>query len=195
MVLLLAAGRAARFGRDKRRELLCKGLTLLELSIDCYRQTGLRVVTCLSADTSDDDLELMLRARGNACLRCNDAPQGMGATLAEAVQTFADAAPALFIALGDMPVVHRETLDALEAQAHPGRIVLPCFEGHRGHPVLFGSEFFSQLASLGGDRGAVSLLQQHDQACRVVSVKDPGVLRDVDRPADGVELARYFQAG
>ena len=72
MVLLLAAGRAARFGRDKRRELLCKGLTLLELSIDCYRQTGLRVVTCLSADTSDDDPD----PRHRRPPPCGDEPRG-----------------------------------------------------------------------------------------------------------------------
>lgn len=193
MVLLLAAGRAARYGRDKRRELLYKGLTLLELSVDCYRRTGLHVVTCLSAQASDDDLESMLSARGNVCIRCNDAQLGMGATLAEAVRGVAHTASALFIALGDMPVVQRETLDALEAKAHPDRIALPCFDGRRGHPVLFGASFFSQLASLGGDRGAVSLLQQYASACSVVPVEDPGVVRDVDRPADGLALAQYLR--
>ena len=180
-VLLLAAGSARRFGSDKRFALLYKQKTLLEVTLRCYRAAGFEVFLCLSARSSDDGLADRLAAPGVVVLRCQRAAEGMGSTLSEGVAA-CSAYPGAFIALADMPRIRVSTLRALEAEAAPERIVIPTFDGRRGHPVLFGRAWFAELSRLGGDRGAASLLQRYAHVCRERTVDDPGIHLDVDTP-------------
>ena len=74
---------------------------------------------------------------------------------------------------------HRQTLAPL---------VWPEFAGRRGNPVLFDRTLFSELSHISGDTGGRPVLLAHqDQAERVI-VTQPGIVQDVDRPEDLVEL-------
>lgn len=194
LLLLLAAGRARRFGCDKRRKLLCKGVTLLQASAQSYARTGLEVFVCLSTRPDDDELAALLSGLGCASVRCSDAAMGMGATLAQAVAAVSSGAPALFVALADMPLVRSDTLELLEAEQRRDRIVIPSFRGRQGHPVLFGSDFFPELETLDGDHGARSLLRRYPDARREIPVSDPGVLLDMDAPEDHPLLVAQYRS-
>jgi molybdenum cofactor cytidylyltransferase len=50
--------------------------------------------------------------------------------------------------------------------------------------VAIGSGYFEELQALGGDQGARTLLAAHGAELELIAVDDPGVLRDVDTPAD-----------
>lgn len=180
-VLLLAAGRGTRFGSDKRRARLPDGMPLLERSIANLAATGLPLRVALGP--GDDALAQALAARGVETLRCTDAARGMGATLAAAVGQL-PAWDAVLVALGDMPWLRPASITAVAEAAAPDGICVPCHHGRRGHPVAFGARFLPELAVLDGDRGARELLLRHAAAVREVPVDDPGILRDVDRPAD-----------
>jgi molybdenum cofactor cytidylyltransferase len=106
----------------------------------------------------------------------------MGSTLAEAMGVLAPA-PAVIVALGDMPLVSPGTVAALCREWRAGVIVAPVTrDGRRGHPVLFDRAFFSGLAGLSGDRGAAALLERHRGRCRFVAVEDAGIHLDADTP-------------
>lgn len=62
-------------------------------------------------------------------------------------------------------------------------IVVPIFQGRRGHPVLFARETWLDLMTA-ADGGARSVVQRHGPAVLEVEVDDPNVLRDVDTRAD-----------
>jgi CTP:molybdopterin cytidylyltransferase MocA len=62
-------------------------------------------------------------------------------------------------------------------------IVVPIFEGRRGHPVLFARETWLDLMTA-ADGGARSVVHRHGAAVLEVEVDDPNVLRDVDTRAD-----------
>jgi molybdenum cofactor cytidylyltransferase len=84
-----------------------------------------------------------------------------------------------------MPRVTHSSLEAvLAAFSTRDHIVVPSFEGRRGHPVVFGARYFGALRQLGGDTGAREILKQHAALVREVPVNDPGVLLDVDTPQD-----------
>jgi len=190
-VLLLAAGRARRFGADKRKILLYKNEMLIEASVRLYRQMKLSVVVCLSTRGEDDALEWRLTHSGVSCLRCVHADQGMAHTLKEGVQRCAQF-PGLFIALADMPLITSTTIAALEARCAGDLIVFPTYLGQRGHPVLFGSAFFEELETLQGDGGARAVLDRHAQAGQEVAVDDPGILRDLDSPGAVEQLRKDY---
>lgn len=181
-ILVLAAGRAARFGADKRLVRINADSTLLELTLAQYRRTRCPLTVCLAARSEDDALAARLEGSGFSVLRCERAGEGMGSTLAEAVGARARA-PGIIVALGDMPLVSSRTVEMLCERWRPASIVAPVSrDGRRGHPVLFDRAFFSDLRRLSGDRGAAPLLRRHRDRCVHVRVDDSGIHLDADTP-------------
>ncbi|MCY1351217.1 Purine catabolism protein PucB [compost metagenome] len=182
IALILAAGVASRFGSDKRRATLADGRTLLAASLE--RASAVFDEVHLVLRPEDDPASLGLPS-GCSIIRCADAGQGMGHSLAAGARALADSpAEAIAVLLGDMPWIAESSLRALLAKAAPGRIVFPVHHDERGHPVLFGRDFWPELQTLTGDEGARRVLRAHASAWVVVGVDDPGVLRDVDSPAE-----------
>jgi len=180
VALLLAAGRGRRFGSDKRLARLPDGRGLLAASAERALQVFAEVHVLLRGE---DDTQAMGLPDTCRIIRCPDADQGMGHSLAAGVRSLAGCeADAIAVLLGDMPWVAADSLWQLCQQAAAERIVYPLYEGQRGHPVLFGRAFWPALQTLTGDEGARALLQAQAAACQVVALADPGVLRDVDRP-------------
>lgn len=180
--LVLAAGYGRRFGADKRQARLPDGTPLLAASLARAARCFARVSVVLRPE--DDPVALGV-PDGMGIVRCAEAARGMGHSLAAGARTLASAdGVALAVLLGDMPWLADATLVALAARAEARRIVFPRYQGERGHPVLFGRRFWPALANLKGDNGARALLQAHPEACLDLTVDDPGVLRDVDAPAD-----------
>lgn len=180
-ILLLAAGRGQRFGGDKRFANLPDGRRLLEATLDTLQTTGLPLRVCLRPD--DDEAQALLRERDVPWLSCPGADRGMGRTIAEGMSGAATW-DAVLIALADMPWIAPDTFLAVAGQCARERIVTPVFRGRRGHPVGFGAGCFEALARLDGDRGARELLSRYAGWLEALPVNDPGVLRDVDKPAD-----------
>lgn len=185
--LMLAAGYSRRFGADKRRLVLADGRSLLaaSLALPCSMLEDVWLV--LRPDESIAELGLP------ASIKLVQHPltaQGMGHSLAAgAERLLAEShADAVAIFLADMPSIRRHSLEALMACAAPDRIVLPSHQGKRGHPVLFGRDFWPQLATLGGDAGARAVLQHNAEALHIVELNDAGVLQDIDTPADLARL-------
>jgi len=61
-------------------------------------------------------------------------------------------------------------------------IVAPRFAGERGHPVGFAGRYFAELVTVTGDEGAKHLVKR--DGIVLLDVADPGVVRDIDTPAD-----------
>ncbi|MBC7221921.1 nucleotidyltransferase family protein [Candidatus Bipolaricaulota bacterium] len=102
--------------------------------------------------------------------------EGLGSSLRRAAEVVAGS---MLVFLGDMPWVPKEA--ALAVLSRVGeRPVAPVFCGQRGFPVYLPSSLRPSLFGLFGDVGARNLLQ----GCELIPVDHPGVVRDVDTPAD-----------
>lgn len=182
VALLLAAGQGRRFGSDKRRARLADGQTLLAASVGNAQAQFAEVWVVIGAD--DDPQALGLPASVQLA-RAPLGSDGMGASLAAGMQALAGStAEAVAVLLGDMPWIASTTLARLQHAASAQTIVVPQYQGQRGHPVLFGRTFWPALRQASGDQGGRSVLQLNAAACRVIEVIDAGVLRDVDTPGD-----------
>ena len=62
-------------------------------------------------------------------------------------------------------------------------VVVPVYEGRRGHPVLFARETWLDLMTA-ADGGARSVVHRYGNLVLEIAVDDPNVLRDVDTRAD-----------
>lgn len=180
IALLLAAGRGRRFGSDKRVARLADGRTLLAASLERAQQVFDEVHLLLRPE---DDLEALGLPPDCRVIRCAEAEQGMGRSLARGIQALAGTeAEAIAVLLGDMPWIAAASLRQLCAQADAELICYPLYQGQRGHPVLFGRAFWTALQALQGDQGARALLQAHGASCRAIELDDLGVIQDVDLP-------------
>lgn len=134
------------------------------------------------------ELPALLRDLGCVILPAPSAPRGMGISLATAAQhlltrvTSGESPIGCVVALADMPWLGPNTLQYLLRHADQDRIVVPVFNGQRGHPVVFGSQFLPELAALDGDTGARDLLIRYGAI--EVECNDAGVIRDIDTPED-----------
>jgi len=193
--ILLAAGRGERFGGDK---LLAKAGSAAststsgwgDLSGECIGVAACRhLLAALSKVTAvvrpgDGALAAALGAAGARIVRCANADDGMGASLACGVAAERDAA-GWIVALADMPWIHPATIARVAAAVADGAPVAAAFhDGKRGHPVGFSAACYAMLATLTGDDGAKSVVAAHADSLARIDVDDAGILRDVDTPAD-----------
>ena len=180
--ILLAAGLSRRFGSDKRLHQLADGRPLA-LAAAIALQAGVdRTLAVLRPE--DAPLTQMLADAGLQPVICPQADIGMGASIACGVRASQDARGWL-IALADMPFIQPNTIRLIADNLRQGvPLVAPSHQGRRGHPVGFGPQFRKDLLALDTDSGARAILQAHPELLTVLAVDDPGVLQDIDTPAD-----------
>ena len=182
--ILLAAGAGVRFGGGKLLARLPDGAMVGERA--CRNLVAAIPEVIAVVRPGENVLVQVLEAAGARVETCHEAVAGMGASLVHGVRAaIASAqADAVVIALADMPWIRSDTLAAVVAALARGRqVVVPLHQGKRGHPVGFGSNHFAALAMLRDDEGARDVIAFADSVHRI-DVDDPGILRDVDTPAD-----------
>ena len=180
--LLLAAGSATRFGSDKLRHALPHGVAI---AVQAARHLLAEVEPVIAVvRPGSDEFARALEAEGCSVVVCDNAAEGMGASLACAVGA-AGEADGYLIALGDMPFVRPSSIAAVrDALAGGAPLAAPYFRARRGHPVALSGTFYRQLLALRGDAGAKQLLADNAPRLVKVPVGDPGVIRDIDTPGD-----------
>jgi len=188
--IVLAAGAGARFGGGK---LLApwRGGVLLEAALaSAFAAPVRRVTLAVGADSERVAAvaEAFAARRGErdrlTMVSVPDWALGMSASLKRAIAGLAPDVEAVFVFLGDMPLIPSDVPAAL-AQALAGDVAAaaPVFEGELGHPALIGASLFPEIAGLEGDRGARRLLDALGPRLARVMATDPGVMFDVDTPA------------
>jgi molybdenum cofactor cytidylyltransferase len=179
--ILLAAGQARRFGdEDKLTKRLAGGTPVV---IQAAERLCAAVPEMVVQQCSGELVEL-LHAAGLQTTVCPQARLGMGHSLAWAVRQCCDA-DGWLVALADMPFAESATIAGLLEAMHGGAsLVAPTYAGRRGHPVGFGAGYYNDLISLCGDHGAREILNRDSDYVHLLPVEDPGVLADIDMPAD-----------
>jgi ATP-dependent RNA helicase RhlB len=188
--LILAAGSHRRFGSAKLLHPLADGRPLIQHTLDAIQASGLPMALVHRPDDHD-----LLNAVAHYPLQkipCRDHESGQGHSIAAGIKATPDW-DGWLICLADMPAIQPATYQAIAhaLQEHP--IVIPEHRDHFGNPRGFRVQFRDELATLSGDQGARDLLLQHRDKTRVLPVADPGILLDVDYPADVQQLAATAQ--
>ncbi len=180
--LLLAAGSASRFGSDKLQYPLSHGVAIAVQAARHLKSAVPRVLAVVRP--GGEPTARALAVEGCEVVVCDQAAEGMGASLACAVHA-AGGADGYLVALADMPFVRPSTIAAVrDALAQGALLAAPYWRARRGHPVGFSGSFRAELEALSGDEGAKHLLDAHAAQLVKVPVGDPGAIRDIDRPSD-----------
>ena len=91
---------------------------------------------------------------------------------------------------GDCPGVQVATITCIKhtLQRHPTRVIIPIFQGRRGHPVGVPAHIVARVRALPPTTPGLRTLW-HAESVREIPVDDPAVLRDLDRPEDLIEFS------
>ena len=185
--ILLAAGSGARFGSDKLLHPLADATPLGLAAARRLRPACDRVLAVVRPGSGR--LADLLAAEGYELVISADARLGMGHSLAAGVRAAADAA-GWIIALADMPYIAPASYGHVAAALRAGAsIVVPEYQGRRGHPVGFARQWGKQLTALTGDEGARRIVTAFPEAIVRCATDDPGIVWDVDQVADLTDRA------
>ena len=101
-------------------------------------------------------------------------------------EVIASGAAAVVVHLADHPLVAPATFRALvDGYGAAGKpIVVARYRGKRGHPVIFDRAVFAELMAAPEDQGARVVVNADPARVAYVDVDDPGVVLDLDTPAD-----------
>jgi molybdenum cofactor cytidylyltransferase len=194
--VVLAAGRSSRFGSDKRLAAFDQGNTLLSKSISLIAPFCRRVFVVIKPGDLGHERNLLGQWSDHqdiTVICARDSDRGMGHSIANAVSYLREVETeqgqvfsGLLLMLADMPYIDPDTMTKLAAAHSRDNIAVPFVECERsirrGHPVVFGRRWFSDLEQLQGDRGGKSVIAGNPSAVVEVEVNDLGILHDVDQP-------------
>jgi CTP:molybdopterin cytidylyltransferase MocA len=80
------------------------------------------------------------------------------------------------------PATVRALIHAFHETVAP--LVVPAFEGWRGHPVLFHRDLFPELLEEDLPEGARTVVRRYLETRVQLAVDDPGILTDIDTPEE-----------
>jgi len=194
--VVLAGGDSRRMGRPKAG-LALGGRTFLACVVESLAGARVAPIVVVAGRHADAVRAALPEASEAEVVVNPDPDRGQLASLRIALAHLAARGETLagaVVALVDHPAVRPETVralvDALSAPARTGAaIAIPSHGGRRGHPVAFARSLWDELAAAPDDIGARAVVRRDPKRVCVVDVDDPGVLVDVDTPADLAALA------
>jgi molybdenum cofactor cytidylyltransferase len=117
---------------------------------------------------------------------------GMLSSVQAGLRALPAGAEAAVILLGDQPFLAAGVVDGVIAAYEESRrgIVIPAFQGRRGHPVLIDLKFRDEVLAIDPAEGLRRLMRDHPEEILVVETGDANILRDLDTPEDYAGLPK-----
>ena len=174
------SGRSTRMGTPKAL-LDAGGQTFIERVIHTHRAGGCsRVLVALP--TLDGPIAAKAGEAGAQVVK-NPSPQdGPIGSLRASLRVLDETVEGISLCPVDHPLIHedtvRELIDVFRETLAP--LVVPTFNGKRGHPVLFRRMLFEELLNDALPEGARTVVHRHLDATASVPVEDEGTVIDID---------------
>ena len=102
------------------------------------------------------------------------------------------------ICLADMPFINTSEISKLIHAYVQNRIkekrliVVPLFQGQRGNPVLFSSEFRNDILEHKKESGCKEIIMNNSESVKEIEMDDDNMLLDVDTLDDYQRLTENF---
>lgn len=183
--VLLAAGSSTRFGSPKMLAKVDRE-PLLRRVARSFVEAGFAEVAVVLAPGATD-VAAALDGLG-VLIVVNPRPwEGMLSSAQAGLSSLSSGCGRVAITPADLPgltaPVLRQLLAALPP-TDPGAVAVPESGGHRGHPIVLPAGLVPRVLTWDPARRLSDLLREPDVAVRGLSGFGPGILRDVDVPAD-----------
>ena len=112
--------------------------------------------------------------------------EGMFSSVKCGLEAVPDGADAVMVLLGDQPMIQTEEMDQLiESYRDTEKEIAIATHGNkRGHPILFGRKFISEITGYPVEASLRDLLQKHPSEILEIKTGSDRILRDIDTEND-----------
>jgi molybdenum cofactor cytidylyltransferase len=182
--VILAAGESRRMGTQKLLLPFGDATVIESVVLTALASRVDRVLAVLGADR--DAVRQKLEPFGIDFVINENFVKGMLSSVQAGFAALPPAAEAAVVMLSDQPFLPAGVVDAVvEAFRRSGKgIVVPAFQGRRGHPVLIGLKYHDEVLALDPTDGLRRLMRAHPDDIFEAAVEDANILRDMDVPED-----------
>ena len=187
--IILAAGQSKRMGEQNKLLLSYRGKTMVENIVD----------TVLSSDVDEaivvlgheaEPVKTVLADRPLQFVTNHYYQQGMTSSIQCGVKAADSQSQGLMICLSDLPLIQVDDLNHLSAyfyqsvRLNPDAIVIPVFQGQRGHPVIFSSNYKPEILAHQEPYGCKGIIRRHSEKVLAVEMGSDRFLQDIDTEND-----------
>ena len=189
VAVVLSAGESSRMGRPKAL-LPVDGVRFIEKIVTALKSTRVAKIIAVLGHDADE----MRRQIGDLPVTMVVNPnykQGQLSSLVAAInsiQSSKDSASVdgILVHLVDHPYINPDLVNLMIDRFHETKklIVVPRYQGRRGHPVIFSSALFAELLAAPLDQGAKTVVHAHRDDTLEIDTEDEGVTIDIDTPEE-----------
>jgi len=178
--IILAAGESKRMGSQKML-LPFYGSTMLEKVISNVRASFVNKIMVVLGSDKEQVLTLIEGSSVNHCVNENY-KDSMLSSVRCGIRNLPRNFKAVLIFQGDQPLITPDTINkVINAHQTSGKeIIIPVFEGKRGHPLMVGKKFRKEIEMLESDQGLRALSGSYPEEVFEIETHDPGILKDFD---------------
>jgi molybdenum cofactor cytidylyltransferase len=184
--LLLAAGMGERMGGIK--QLLTIGeQRMIEVALDNLLNSRCDEIIVVLGFAAAEIRPLVKGKEGVKVVINPKFEEGISTSIHQGLRAVDPRTTGIIIALADQPFIPPEVINTLIEgfQAGIKGIVLPVYQGKRGHPVILNrKKYEGELLDLQGDVGGKEIVRNHPEDVLEVAVASKGVVMDIDAPED-----------
>jgi molybdenum cofactor cytidylyltransferase len=160
-------------------------------SVDTLGAAGIGQIVVVSG-AGQDACAAELAGTGAQVVRNEAKNSQMADSVRIGLRAVNETCPAVLVCLADHPLVSLTTYQAI-ISAHersPEKIIIPAFEGKRGHPSLFPFPVISDIFFLPTLR---DLIREEGDRVLVLDVPDEGVVLDMDTEEEYRAIVEKFE--
>lgn len=186
-IIILAAGHSSRMrGRDKLLEDIDGKPLLRRQALMARAVTSGKVIVTLPP-MPHDRCEVLSEINVTK-LPINNADEGMNASLRAAISALPADSPCAMILLADLPDLTKSDLNKVASAVNLSSTTLiwrgATDTGKPGHPIIFKSDLFTQLAAMTGDSGGREVVAAAHPHVQLVKLPGNRARNDLDTPED-----------
>ena len=182
--IILGAGESSRMGRPKL--LLPFGdSTMIGTVINHVLASSVEKTIVVLGSNFDSHQEV-IKDYPVEIVKNEQYREGMFSSVKCGLETVPDGTDAVMVLLGDQPMIQAEEMDQLIDYYRDSEkeIAIATHGNKRGHPILFGNKFVSELTGYPNEASLRDLLQKHPSEILEIKTGSDRILRDIDTEND-----------